>query len=184
MSSPWRHRAERIKDQLACPDLTARTAWRLPLPLPLQAHDLLPQRQPVHVYRDARSICCELDHQRGALTRDGGGLVDRHLRRLEPTAAQCRTITVDTQGCIRFADDGEACADTSLIASPRSSARGSLRHRAAAGGGESASAEAKLVSLSAVCRSSEENSLAGRCAPVRADVATLAAARHQQDFTA
>jgi hypothetical protein len=48
-------------------------------------------------------------------------LVDRHLRRLEPTPAQCRTITVDTQGCTRCADDGEACADTGFTASRRSS---------------------------------------------------------------
>jgi hypothetical protein len=89
------------------------------------------------------------------------GLVERHLRRLEPTPAQCRTITADTQGRIRFADGGEAAVNTGLIASGRSSVPGSLAQWAAEGGRESISAEAKIARLSTVRRSSLENSLSG-----------------------
>jgi hypothetical protein len=39
------------------------------------------------------------------------GLVDRHLRGLEPTPVQCQTIMADTHCRIRFTEAGKASAD-------------------------------------------------------------------------
>jgi hypothetical protein len=41
------------------------------------------------------------------------GILDRHVRKLDPTPVQCQTIMADTHGRIRFAGGNEARTDGS-----------------------------------------------------------------------